>query len=429
MPVPLQSQTNIPEDSLIATRLKKVSGDIILPWSQEITDEFKSKIYLDETRFILGSFLEIHLSVKKELKKRHLPAQLVVLPMVMSAMDPLYSSETNKAGLWGLNAAPALRFGLKISYGFDERYNAQKSMAAALDYLEFLYEEYHDWWLVLLAYSNSPSVAVQFYNDHQEGMTEPREMLKSEFIINKKFITEFIFFNYLLHYFDEHKIKPKIKDASDEAIVILNVEKKIFAADFFEKCSTDVKTFRIYNPEYISGPIDTGTYVFHVAEATNQLFEQWKDSLYFWVENPKIIELPKRTYTAQGGSEQSDTYVIRSGDNLGSIAVRYGVSVSQLKLWNNLKSDLIHPGQKLIVYSKKTVANTSTVTTTTQNSNTVTKTGTSNDGYITYVVKQGDSMWSISQKFEGVSDVDIQKLNNVSGTKIFPGQVLKIKKK
>jgi membrane-bound lytic murein transglycosylase D len=430
LPSTLQSQTRVPEDSVISARLRQISGEIILPWSEEITTEFKSRLHLDETRKLLEAFFTIHLNVKEELKKRQLPQQLMVLPIVMSAMDPLYFSETNKAGLWGLDAAPAIRFGLNITPGFDERYNNKKSMNTAMEYLEFLYEEYQDWWLALLVYTNGPVVAAQYLDQHQKNEKDPREMLKSDFISNKKFISEFIFFNYLIYYFDEHKIKPLIRETSEEPIVVLEVKKKIIANDFFEKCSTDVKSFRIHNPEYISGPIDTGSYVFHVTESVNQLFEQWKDSLYLWAEKPRVKELPVNSNTEQKGNGQSMTYVIRSGDNLGSIANRYGVTVSQLKEWNNLKSDLIHPGQKLIIYTKKTTTKNTTVTSSTSNNkNTVTKTGTSNDGYVTYTVKQGDSLWSISQKFEGVSDSDIKKLNNISGTTIYPGQVLKIKKK
>ncbi len=355
-----------------------------------------------------------------------MPLQLMVLPIVMSEMNILFFDDRNKAGLWGLGAAPAIRFGLKITPYFDERYNLNKAMPAALDYLEFLYEIYQDWWLALLAYTNSPSTADIILQNHENKSVSPVEMLDCEEITEKSFIIKVIFYNYLTNYYDEHHIVPIKKNSVRDSIIVLDLEKKILPEDFFEKCSTNVSLFRKYNPEYISGPIDTGAYTFYVNQTIYDLFLQWKDSLYLWAEKPRIKEKPvQQTYQNSNGEYIS--YTIKSGDNLGSIAVKHGVTVSQLKQWNNLKSDQIHPGQNLKIYTKNTPVVTRNYSNTSKN--TSPKTSTSNDGYITYTVKQGDSLWSIAQKFEGVSDEDILKLNNIYGTTIYPGQVLKIKKK
>ncbi len=57
------------------------------------------------------------------------------------------------------------------------------------------------------------------------------------------------------------------------------------------------------------------------------------------VAQPKPVSAPARTHT------------VRSGESLGLIAKRYGVSVSELKRWNGLRSDLIRAGQKLVLQS------------------------------------------------------------------------------
>ena len=51
------------------------------------------------------------------------------------------------------------------------------------------------------------------------------------------------------------------------------------------------------------------------------------------------------------GSASSSTYTIKKGDTLYKISMMHNITVSNLKTWNNLKSDLIHPNQKLIVAS------------------------------------------------------------------------------
>ncbi|MEH7395728.1 LysM peptidoglycan-binding domain-containing protein, partial [Priestia megaterium] len=56
---------------------------------------------------------------------------------------------------------------------------------------------------------------------------------------------------------------------------------------------------------------------------------------------------------ASGASAATNTYTVKSGDSLYKIAKTYKVSVSQLKQWNNLKSDSIHPKQVLKVSQAK----------------------------------------------------------------------------
>ena len=115
-----------------------------------------------------------------------------------------------------------------------------------------------------------------------------------------------------------------------------------------------------------------------------------------------------------------DTWVehrIRNGESLSSIANRYGVSISQIKEWNNLKSNRLVRGKKLMIYSgdAKRIAGT--------NSN------SSNNGRITkYKVKRGDSLGEIAEKF-GVTTVQLRKWNNLSSNKIVAGKMLAVHSK
>jgi membrane-bound lytic murein transglycosylase D len=117
------------------------------------------------------------------------------------------------------------------------------------------------------------------------------------------------------------------------------------------------------------------------------------------------------------------TYTVRPGDNLGQIALRHGVALSQLKAWNGLSSDRINAGQKLTIYGH---ANPNFKVEEKPTPPPV-KVNTTEGTFFHYVVKQGDTLWSISRQFEGVSVEDIQKWNGI-GERIDIGQVLKIKK-
>ena len=108
------------------------------------------------------------------------------------------------------------------------------------------------------------------------------------------------------------------------------------------------------------------------------------------------------------------TYTVRSGDTLSGIAAKYGVSVDQLKAWNNLSGSTIVVGRSLVVKGGKT----STTPTSTSSAST-SKT-------ITYVVRRGDTLGSIADRYD-CTVAELKSWNGLSGSTIYPGQKLKIK--
>ena len=107
---------------------------------------------------------------------------------------------------------------------------------------------------------------------------------------------------------------------------------------------------------------------------------------------------------------------------MGKVARKYGVRVSDLKKWNGLRGNNIKLGQKLKIYSSNSTASAGSKT---QESSSKSVTSLNEK---TYKVRQGDSLWSISQKFAGVSVDDIKKWNDISGNNLKVGTTLKISK-
>ena len=119
------------------------------------------------------------------------------------------------------------------------------------------------------------------------------------------------------------------------------------------------------------------------------------------------------------GGGATTSYTIKSGDTLNKIAAQYGVSVANLRSWNGISGDLIFAGQKIIV-KKGTSSNTGGSSNGGSNNN---QSGTNTY----YTIKSGDTLNKISAQF-GVSVANLQAWNNISGSLIFAGQKIIVKK-
>lgn len=117
-----------------------------------------------------------------------------------------------------------------------------------------------------------------------------------------------------------------------------------------------------------------------------------------------IAEFAGVTYTP---SSMEGYYVVQKGDSLWSIASKLGVSVNELKTLNNLSSNNLSIGQLLKVPTKND-GNTGNDTTTPEN---------------IYTVQKGDSLWAIANKY-GTTVDNLKKVNNLSTNNLSIGQTL-----
>ena len=112
----------------------------------------------------------------------------------------------------------------------------------------------------------------------------------------------------------------------------------------------------------------------------------------------QILKIPTTQEVEQIPEENYFTYKVVSGDSLYSIARKFNTSVDAIKELNNLTSNLLSIGQTLKIPT----------TSTTQK---------------TYVVKSGDSLYSIAKNFNTTAD-KLKKLNNLSSNLLNIGQIL-----
>ncbi|MCC9062410.1 lytic transglycosylase [Flavobacterium piscisymbiosum] len=130
-------------------------------------------------------------------------------------------------------------------------------------------------------------------------------------------------------------------------------------------------------------------------------------------------------------SKVYDVYVVATGDNLGSIAKKFGMNIAELKELNSLTSNNIGLGKSLTISKvvpdiiDEHAVNTAVASNSSIDSFKKKATSTKDLGE-DYYVKKGDSLYSISKKYPGVTISDIKKWNNIKDGEIKPGMKLKI---
>jgi membrane-bound lytic murein transglycosylase D len=134
---------------------------------------------------------------------------------------------------------------------------------------------------------------------------------------------------------------------------------------------------------------------------------------------------------------------VKPGETISRIATQYNVPISMIASWNNMKNGYaIHTGQQLTIYTDQKKASstidTRSVAIVDNNAKalkadhrkvhvTEGSTASSAAAYALYSVRDGDTLYSISQKFSASTN-DIKKWNNLKNDLIYPGIVLKLKR-
>jgi len=393
------------------------------PFNVEYNASLESVIkhYLKNRRKTMGNLIALSdyyfPMFEQELDKHNLPLEIKYLAVVESALDPVAQSRVGAKGLWQFMFTTGKMYGLEVNSYVDERADPAMATAAASKYLKSLYKSFNDWDLALAAYNSGPgnvSKAIR-RSGGETNYWKIRKKLPRE---TAGYVPAFLATMYIFEYAEEHGFKSSGPRYHQIATDTVQVKRLITLEQIAQVVNLPIEEVQFLNPSYKVGIIPyikDKNYVLRLPVDKIGKFVANEEAIYAHVEEEiKKSEKPLPTYV-----EQPDRirYRVRSGDYLGKIAERYGVGVSQVKKWNGLKSNNLKVGQRLTIYPRIPVTNI--------NKTSLAKTTTQNNVKI-YTVKNGDSLWSISQKFPGVTVQKIKNWNDISSNKLKPGMKLKV---
>lgn len=172
---------------------------------------------------------------------------------------------------------------------------------------------------------------------------------------------------------------------------------------YYQRRSENDTSKDYYNIQKDTGLIETIIVNYgninNINEATN-IKNEWEDYAEAVVKS--LANYTNVPYYKEG--ESQEIYTVKKGDSLWKIANKYNTTVEKLKSANNLKTNTLSVGQKLVIPSISVSPEVSD----------------------TYIVQKGDSLWSIANKFN-MTVSKLKNLNNLTNNLLSIGQVLKIK--
>ena len=288
---------------------------------------------------------------EEQLQNRKIPLELKYLPIIESRLDPEAVSRVGATGLWQLMFYTALENGLKLNSYIDERMDPLKSTIAATKYLEKLYKIHSDWNLAIASYNAGPrtiSKAIKRSGGYK-NYWNLRPFLPRE---TANYIPSFIATMYILEYAEEHGINIKQLPNTKPKIDTIYVKNQISFEHISSFLNISKEMIKKYNPSYIHEiiPGKNKNYITLPEKVVDSMISN-EERLYAYSKSE--FDKQEKPLPDLYSIDSKIIYKIKYGEFLGKIAKKFGVKVSDLKRWNNLKSDAIKENQKLIVFPKR----------------------------------------------------------------------------
>ena len=404
---------------------------------------------------------------EEALAKQNVPLEIKYLAVVESALNPKAVSRMGATGLWQFMYHTGKQYNLKIDSYVDERSDPLKSSEAASQYMTNMYAIFGDWDLVLASYNSGPgnvAKAIRRSGGHQNYWNIRKNLPKE----TQGYVPAFLATMYIYEYHKEHGIVPNRAAIKHFATDTIMIKKQMSFKQISDLLDVPVAQLQLLNPSYKLNVVPfyhDQAHFLRLPMDKMAVFASNEDKIYAYAE--REMNLRERPFQIRKAIVATDTlnytqqritlpktkyYIVKRGDNLSEIANKYGVSVSEIKKWNSLKSNMVSSGKSLKIITNESVVKTVRKEPKTDNvlpeikaqnkqiavsdtkiikeekANKTIKTDTLSSNIAAfYVVQKGDNLSSIAKK-NNVSVEEIKEWNHLSGTSIQLGASLQISK-
>lgn len=412
-------------DEQMMKRLENLNSFIALPYNSVVKNYMI--LYAERMPSKMNRLMglsEYYFPIFEEaFNKYGIPLELKYMAVVESMLNPLARSRVGALGMWQFMYSTAKLYNLEINSFVDERLDVEKSVDAAARYLRDAYKVFGDWALAISSYNcgaGNVSKAIRRSGGKRDFWSIypylPRE--------TRGYVPAFVGAMYAFAYSREYGLSSAEVGMPAQVDTFV-IRKNLHFKQISEVVGIPYQDLKNLNHKYVHDiiPGDIHPYVLNLPyKWTSAFVEADKDSLYAYKAEELLSQKVIKDVQNSAKNTGRVAYKVKSGDYLGKIASKYGVSVSKIKTWNNLKSSNIRVGQILYIYGAGSAPAVS--------SSTSSKSSSTNSSSVpsVYTVKSGDSLYTIAKKFSGVSAEDIKRHNGLSSNNIRPGQKLKIPK-
>jgi membrane-bound lytic murein transglycosylase D len=338
-------------------------------------------------------------AIVRALKEAGLPEELSWLPLIESGFKVKAMSKARALGMWQFIASTGYKYGLKRDTYIDERMDPEKSTKAAISYLTELHNIFGDWITVLAAYNCGEMRVLKIINNQKlnylDNFWDLYERLPNE---TASYVPRFLAVLHILNNPREHGFNLPTPEAEIEYEYV-TISKQVQLKTIAERLEIDTNDLKELNPELRQDITPKTTYTLKVPNGKGELLLAKLDTIPTY--NP-----PAATYVQ---------HRVRSGESLSVIAERYKTSVRAIMNMNGLKNkDYLKVGWRLKIPTGRGFSSSLIST----SSYTGSGKGTSE-----YVVKKGDSLWKIANRYNTTVNA-IKDLNGLRSSTLQIGQVL-----
>ena len=414
----------------------------------------------DVTSKVLGLAQLYFPLIEDALAKYNIPLELKYLAIVESALNPTAISRAGAAGLWQFMPGTGKMYGLDITSYQDDRFDPIKETEAACKYLRFLYNTFGDWNLALAAYNSGPGNVNKAIRraGGKKDFWAIKQFLPKE---TQGYVPAFIAVNYIMSYSTEHNIFPKKASVSYFETDTIHVTGRVDFNVVSKTLNLPIEEITYLNgtyklkeipdngkKHYLTLPVEkVGDFLAHEKEiyAASDIRKPEPEpaSIDTASVKPEVEQTTKVVW-----EDQWKTHKVKKGETLKGVAGKYGVSSSDIKKWNKLKSSALKAGQSLKVKIK--VKKTITIPKVTEEGEPEKKTepkvevkpvkatppkaappkaAAPKEDFVYYTVKAGASLSSIASNHTVSVDAIVKLNKGITPNKIKTGQKLKIKMK